>query len=407
MSKNDRNTVTIGPARVKVEDSIYDAVDQGVVGTTNVTTTTPTDPGFVPIGPIGDLITPPVLDPVTGYPILATAINFKDGIGTSPFLPTGTSWSIMDLSSLGSFTNTLVVGAGSDLAFVNLDNPSQRTTYAGKYKNGPLDFIIRDGVLTHGWSSFVGGVWVTDDVEITLNSITQTVTGATISGAMQSGKNDATHRYFYLGSGWGVGVAYARVSHTGPLSLEVVGLVSFNPGINPQLSVRCVAGGVLWIGATSGNFQEYALAIDIATGASTDAFSLDTNRSTINSWFGLTTGEAVYLSQPYGVGLNNVYDLRILALDGSVTTQTSLISVLSGALDAFVPVHGAGTMLATTTKNPTTLYQISPAGYQIVGGTPNMIVLPRISDAAPGALRFWGSNGGPSYTNVALYEVAL
>jgi hypothetical protein len=406
MSKNDRNTVTIGPARVKVEDSIYDAVDQGIVGTTNVTTT-PTDTGFVPIGPIGDLITPPVLAPVTGYPILATAINFNDGIGTYPFLSTGTSWADINLSSLGSFTNALVVGAGSsDLAFVNLDNPSQRTTYAGKYKSGPLDFIVRDGVLTHGWSSFVGGVWVTDDIEITLNSITQTVTGASINTALQTGKNDATHRYFYLGNGWGVGSAYARIAHTGPLSLEVVCLLSFNAGINPQFSVRCVAGGVLWIGANIGNFDEYVVAIDIATGTFTSTYNIAPNLSSPSTWFGLTTGEAVYLNYT-SVGIDYIYNLYIVGLDGSITAQASLITVLGGALADFVPMHGAGTTLATTTNNPTTLYQISPAGYQIVGGTPNMISLPRISDAAPGALRFWGSDGDPSYTNVALYEVAL
>jgi hypothetical protein len=91
MSKQDQNRVNLGPARIKTDDAIYDAVDQGIVGTTTTTVVASTDPGFVPIGPIGDLITPPVLAPVTGYPIYATDIAFNDGTSTYPYLSAGTA----------------------------------------------------------------------------------------------------------------------------------------------------------------------------------------------------------------------------------------------------------------------------------------------------------------------------
>lgn len=401
MTKPDQNKVNLGPAKIKTDDAIYDAVDQGIVGTTTVVPVQ-VEPGFVPIGPIGDLITPPVLAPVTGYPIYATAINFNDGTSTYPFLSPGTSWAVLDLSSLGSFTNALVVGAGStDLSFVNLDNPSQRTTYAGKYKSGPLDFIIRDGVLTHGWSSFVGGSWVGSDVTTTINGSTQTITAANINTYMASGKSDATHRYFYFGSGWGGQHAYARIAHTGSLALEIVGVapVGFNAGVNPQFSVYCVANGVLWLG----NYL-VAFAMNIATGTCTSIYDISTTGSVFNTWFGLTTGDAAYLST-YTVGLNQVYDLRIISVSGGVTTQANIMTLTSDALQQFVDIPGTDTMLATNSILPYTLYQISPAGYQVVGGTPGDIQLPRISDASPGALRFWGST--VSTTGVALYEFAL
>ena len=408
MSRIDQNRVNLGPARIKVEDSIYDAVDQGIVGTTT-TVVAPVDTGFVPIGPIGDLITPPVLAPVTGYPIYATDINFLDGTGGYPFLNPATSWSILDLSGLGSFTNALVVGASYiDLAFVNLDNPSQRTTYAGKYKSGPLDFVIRDGLLTHGWLSFVGSTWVGSDVTITINGTTQTLSAATINEYMAAGKSDATHRYFYFGSGWGGNVAYARVAHTGSLAIEVVGILFSNPfaiDANPKTTVRAVANGVLWLGAqTSGPFAEYAAAIDIATGAATAVYTITSFRSAPESWFGLSTGEAAYLFYTT-VGSDYVYDLRIIGLDGSITNQSNIITLTSDSLSQYVDIPGTDTMLATNSFPPRTLYQISPAGYQVVGGTPGDIQLPRISDASPGALRFWGSS--VSTTDVALYEFAL
>jgi len=408
MTKPDQNRVNLGPARIKVEDSIYDAVDQGIVGTTT-TVVAPVDTGFVPIGPIGDLITPPVLAPVTGYPIYATDINFLDGTGGYPFLNPATSWSILDLSGLGSFVNTLVVGASQvDLAFVNLDNPSQRTTYAGKYKGGPLDFVIRDGILTHGWLSFVGSTWVGSDVTITINGTTQTILAATVNEYMAAGKSDATHRYFYFGTGWNGNVAYVRVAHTGSLAIEVVGILPFNPfflDANPKTTVRAVANGVLWLGAqTSGPFAEYAAAIDIATGAATAVYTITSFRSVTESWFGLTTGEAAYLF-PTAVGSDYVYDLRIIGVDGSITNQSNIITLTSDSLSQYVDIPGTDTMLATNSLSPKTLYQISPAGYQIVGGTPGDIQLPRISDASPGALRFWGST--VSTTGVALYEFAL
>lgn len=407
MSKQDQNRVNLGPARIKTDDAIYDAVDQGIVGT-STTVVTPTTPGFVPIGPIGDLITPPVLAPVTGYPIYATDIAFNDGTSTYPFLSLGTPWGLANLSGIGSFTNSLVVNAGiSALAFVNLDNPSQRTTYAGKQKNSSFDYTIRDGVLTHGWSYFVSGAWVEDSVTITIGGSTRTITGATLNTNIGGGVADYTHRYFYLANfGGAVGHAYARILHTGPLTFEVVGTAppGFNPGVNPQDSVQCVENGVLWIKADE---LSVAFAMDVATGDCTSTYAIGLTPSYTGSWFGLLSGEAAFLGQPRTVGSNFVNDLYILGLDGSVTTQSSFITypTTQGALTGFVPIPGSETMLATNTAFPTIVYQIGTAGYQTIGGLPYKARILRLNYLSPGTLRFWGSNA--TDTEVALYEVAL
>ena len=406
MTKPDQNRVNLGPARIKTDDAIYDAVDQGIVGVSTTTVVAPVDTGYVPIGPIGDLITPPVLAPVSGYPIYATDVAFNDGIVTYPYFNMNTPWGLEDLSGIGSFSNALVVNGGQNsLDFINLDNPSQRTTYIGKQKfNSNLDFIVRNGVLTLGWSYFAGGVWDEDDVTITVGGATRTITGATLNTNIGSGISDYTHRYFYLGIfGGGVGHVYARMLHTGPLSLEVVGAapIGFNPGVNPQLTVLCIESGVLWIGTNSGIF-----AMNVATGACTSIYNITLTPAAAGSFFGLLSGAAAFLGQQSTVGSNYVWPLRIIGLDGSVTTQASFITqpTTSGILTQFVAIPGTETMLATNGLG-SVVYQISTAGYQVIGGFTPEIRLPRLSSPNPGTLRFWGSSA--TETQVALYEVAL
>jgi hypothetical protein len=348
---------------------------------------------------------------VTGYPIYATDINFNDGNTTYPFLSFGTPWGLEDLSGIGSFSNALVVNADSSsstsaLAFVNLDNPSQRTTYLGRTKGASFEYLIRDGVLTHGWSYFVGGVWVEDDVTITLGGITRTITGATLNTNAASGVSDYNHRYFYLANFSGaVGHVYARMPHTGPLSLEVVGSapIGSNPGINPQFTPQSIENGVLWI--RTGNSGIFAM--DVATGDCTSIYSLALTSVAFGSFFGLLSGELAWLGGPSTVGSNFVYSLNIMGLDGSITTQTSFITypTTQGNITAFVPIPGSETMLATTGTFPTIVYQIGTAGYQTIGGFPYKSRVLRLNYASPGTLRFWGSNA--TDTEVALYEVAL
>jgi hypothetical protein len=416
MSRIDQNRVNLGPAKIKTDDSIYDAVDQGIVGVSTTTVVAPPpDPGYVPIGPIGDLITPPVLAPVSGYPIYATDVLFNDGNGPYPYFATNTSWAFMNLSSVGSFTNALVVnGGGSSLDFINLDNPSQRTTLPSRQKfGGDLDFIVRDGVLTHGWSYLSGVFWVEDNLTITVGGVTRTIAGATLNFYMAGGVSDYTHRYFYLSNfGGAVGHVYARVPHTGPLSLEVVGSVTSNPGVTPEYSVLCIESGVLWLSSSfnASNITDF-YAIDIATGVSARIFSsvalLDIiSPSTDGSWFGLLNGSMAYLGARKTVGSNFVYPLRIIGLDGSVTTQESFITLPTsgGSLSQFVAIPGTETMLATH-ESGSVVYQISTAGYQTISGFPPEIRLLRLSSPNPGTLRFWGSSA--TTTQVALYEVAL
>jgi hypothetical protein len=377
MSKNDRNHVTLGPARVKVEDSIYEAVDQGIVGTTNVTTT-PTDPGFVPIGPIGDLITPPVLDPVTGYPIYNADINF---VNDSSVLSMSyrTPWNIMDTSAIGGFSNSLVVCDANDLYYVNLDNPSQLVTFVNKGRGQFPDFVLRAGVLTSGWSSFIGGVWVAEDVDITINGITQTVTGSTIESQFLNGVRDSLYTYFLLGLGWNSGsgniFAYAKVPHSGPLTLEVVAYGKPAGWSFPYGNVMSVREDIMWIsgytnpGGFSPVFQ--VAAINLVTNEFTPAYNFDSQYQR-GPWFSITGGFGAWLGSRTTVGTDYVYKLHIAGIDGSLVTQANFISIptATGEFATGAPynaeVPGTDTVLAINVGVPNTLYQISAAGYQIV-----------------------------------------
>lgn len=420
MSKNDRNHVTLGPARVKVEDSIYEAVDQGIVGTTNVVTTPAEPDGFVPIGPIGDLITPPVLDPVTGYPIYNADINF---VNDSSYLSMyyRTPWNIIDTSAIGGFSNSLVVCDGVDLYYVNLDNPSQLVTFAGQDRNQFPDFVLREGVLTSGWSSFIGGVWVAEDVDITINGVTKTISGTTIDGFLANGVRDSLYTYFNLGVGWNSGSgnihAYARVPHSGPLTLEVVGygkpagwVFSFAG------TVMSVREDIMWIsgylnpGGSSPSFQ--VAAINLITNEMTPAYTFNSQYQQ-GPWFSITGGFGAWLGSRTTVGTNYVYKLHIVGVDGSLATQANFMTLptatggLTGDRFDTAEVPGTDTVLAINATVPNTLYQISAAGYQIVSGTPTIIETLRIGPASPGALRFWGSTYPDYPRSQAIYEVSL
>jgi len=419
MSKNDRNHVTLGPARVKVEDSIYDAVDQGIVGTTNVVTT-PVDPGFVPIGPIGDLITPPVLDPVTGYPIYNSDINFvNDSSVLSMYYRT--PWNIMDTSGIGGFSNSLVVCDANDLYYVNLDNPSQLVTFVNKGRSQFPDFVLRAGVLTSGWSSFIGGVWVAEDVDITINGVTETISGGTIDSRILSGVRDNLYTYFALGVGWNSGSgnihAYAKVPHSGPLTLEVVAYGKpVGWAYNFEGTVMSVREDIMWIsiyqnpGGFSPVFQ--VAAINLLTNEMTSAYNFNSQYQQ-GPWFSITGGFGAWLGSRTTVGTDYVYKLHIVGIDGSLVTQSNFMSIptATGEFATGAPynaeVPNTDTVLAINTSVPSTLYQISSAGYQIVSGTPAIIETLRIGPASPGALRFWGSTY-PDYPRIqAIYEFAL
>jgi hypothetical protein len=420
MSKQDQNRVNLGPARIKTDDSIYDAVDQGIVGVSTTTVVAPTDPGFVPIGPIGDLITPPVLDPVTGYPIYNADINF---INDSNYLSMNfrTPWNIIDTSAIGGFSNSLVVCDAVDLYYVNLDNPSQLATFVGKDRNQYPDFVLREGVLTSGWSSFIGGVWVAESVDITINGVTKTISGTTIDGFLANGVRDNLYTYINLGTGWNSGSgnihAYAKVPHSGPLTLEVV---AYGRPVGWSFSfagtVMSVREDIMWIsgytnpGGSSPLFQ--VAAINLITNEMTPAYSFSSQYQQ-GPWFSITGGFAAWLGSATTVGGNYVYKLYIVGLDGSLVTQANFMSIpassgpFSGDRFDSAEVPGTDTVLAINSGVPSTLYQISAAGYQIVSGTPNLIETLRIGPASPGALRFWGSTY-PDYPRIqAIYEFAL
>jgi hypothetical protein len=146
--------------------------------------------------------------------------------------------------------------------------------------------------------------------------------------------------------------------------------------------------------------------MDVATGDCTSIYSLALTSRIAGSFFGLLSGELAWLGDGSTVGSNFVYDLYIMGLDGSITTQTSFITIptAGGGVSQFVPIPGSETMLATGAF-PTVVYQIGTAGYQTIGGFPYKSRILRLNYASPGTLRFWGSNA--TDTEVALYEVGL
>jgi hypothetical protein len=388
MSKNDRNIVNIGPARVKVDDSIYDAVDQGVVGTTNVTTAVP-DEGFTPIGPIGDLITPPVLDPVTGYPITAAAINFTES-QLSPITP----WAVLDLSALGSFANALVLSEGFNLSIVNLDNPSQKTTYAGGGKDNDFDFVVRDGYLTWGFDIFSGGVW-TNPTYVLPAGGTKTASQLPSEPMVQ----DAANRYFNVSNN------YYFLPHSGPLTPVLIGAgltpIAYTP------TVTAISGNVLWVRYTaSGTNRIRPIEITTATVGPEIVIGSAFNSEII---WGLSTLSVAGLSVTT-VGSNFVYDLSIVDIYGGITTQAALMTVPNTySIQNRVPVPGSDICLVVFYDTATTAYityQISTAGYQAITMPTARVRGLRISTANPsGFIRWWGSAADD--TGDALYESAL
>jgi hypothetical protein len=387
MPSNDRNIVSIGPARVKVDDSIYDAVDQGIVGTTNVTTTTTPDTGFTPIGPIGDLITPPVLAPVTGYPITAAAINFSE-----TELSATTPWAILDLSSVGSFTNALVLNFGAGIGIVNLDNPSQRTTYGAGAKAGTTDFVFRDGFITHGLDVFAGGVWTNPTYAFPTGNKTASQVD------FETNVQDVTDRYFNVDN------YYFAQPHTGSLApLQLSSAVGFSAGAR----TLAIANTVLWTESSNGGVV-YLRPIDITTGTPGPQIVKGSIFNSDIIW-GLSTYSVAGLKQTT-VGSNVQYDLTIVDTYGGLTVQPALMTLPDTyVLQTTSPVAGSDIILVSfydTAGAVEHVYQISTAGYQAVTMPTERVRGLRISTANPsGFIRWWGSDAAG--IGDALYEAAL
>ena len=108
----DRNNINVGPARLKVEDEIYQAADQGITGSTTVEQVVPEEP-TTPVIPGGDLISPPVLQgdyPVYEDNLLSHSTSIRPLLLEYP------------LSAQGYYERSLIV---SDSLIVNMDNQLQ------------------------------------------------------------------------------------------------------------------------------------------------------------------------------------------------------------------------------------------------------------------------------------------
>ena len=399
MRRGDQNKVTLGPARVKVEDSIYNAVDQGIVTATTTTTTTTTTPGFTPVGDVGDLITPPVITPVTGYPMTEPALNLATG-SLSPL----TAWGVLDLSAIGSFSNALVLGidnsgGGSSLSFINLDNPSQKTTYANKIKQEPVDFVVRDEKLTHGLDVFNLGTWTNPSYTLEIDSGTMVKTASQMEERYNAyGINDSTYRYFSVENSVGSGFFHHyKQLHTGTLAPVYIA----SEGLSGQTGYTlAVAGNYLW--SSIGN---YVFAINLVTGAVTDLYSA-TGLFSQGYFWGMADGSLAGLKETI-VGSNYVYDLAIINPFGGLTTQAALATLpQTYAWQRSITVPNSGTMLVVFYDVSTGLdhlIQFSPAGYQEITPPTARVRGLRFNPLLSGNLvRWWGS--AVDGTGAALYE---
>lgn len=141
----DRNNINLGPARLKVEDEIYQAADQGITGSTTVEQVTPEEP-TTPVVPGGDLISPPVLQ--GDYPVYADNLPYIYGFDDNRF----NLLLEVPLTSQGYFERSLIV---TDGIIVNVDNQLQVANITASNALSPrttqnLPIAYRNGVVWFG-----------------------------------------------------------------------------------------------------------------------------------------------------------------------------------------------------------------------------------------------------------------
>ena len=359
--KVDRATITLGPSRIKVEEEVLQIGDQGLIAATTPTTA-PGDGGTTPVGPPGDLITPPGVDGVEGYPILntdLTAITYAGLIASG-----NVSWSIVDGTSLGWFTRTLLLGvdatgtASGGTRAINLDNPSQYYQYASTMP--PSDPVLRSGVLVAGAYAWSGTAWdLIPNQVITVPGGTVTVLMAFPSATVFDRAvtySDANYIYAFvsctyaIGASTGAGKALVRLAVSGAFNLELVA-GPFTGGI---YGINTITDRVIGVEAqyayvdlriTSPSTSNYRIAVDITTNSVATVTSANTTLSPV-VW-ALLDGSLATLAQTAVGGFHN---LEIRFPDGSVLNQTTYM-----AAAVYTDVFGEGAKLLLRVPQASTL----------------------------------------------------
>jgi hypothetical protein len=150
----DRNNINVGPARLKVEDEIYQAADQGITGSTTVEQVVPEEP-TTPGGGGGGIGTV-----VPSFPIEPT-VDYDLSPGGGFVL---SSFAFGDLSSIGLYANSLVVSYFNDLIddtyiyVLNMDVQGQ-STFIGDVGNLGGRLAIIGGKIYTSNGRYFNGTW--------------------------------------------------------------------------------------------------------------------------------------------------------------------------------------------------------------------------------------------------------
>jgi hypothetical protein len=242
----DRNNINVGPARLKVEDEIYQAADQGITGSTTVEQVVPEEP-TTPVIPGGDLISPPVLQgdyPVYEDNLLSHSTSIRPLLLEYP------------LSAQGYYERSLIV---SDSLIVNMDNQLQYSALPSADAKSPeatgtggqtakyLPLAIRDNNIWMGHWYLSGGVRTMASLSMVHPTRgTITTTDARMRAAWSAVYSDGDFFYLCAPFGSGQNLCLFKVPVSG--SWQMTHICDVSGTTTAQLSTCAgIQGNIAWI----------------------------------------------------------------------------------------------------------------------------------------------------------------
>jgi hypothetical protein len=386
--KHDRNEIILGPARLKVEDEIYQAADQGIVSPP--TPSTPDTGGYDPLGPGGPLITPPVINGPDGYPIPRSV--------RTPAAE-GSIWSLINGTAYGWFPRTFVTGA----TVINLDNITQSILYPPSAGFPGTSIFLRPDGLWDRDKRWNGTAWLSQPTSV-LNRRTGTTITNTRIGTTQlwfgstTLKSDFVNRRYSVLAGTGFDLEIVYFSETGAFSFAHTGAAG-----TPVAAL----GDVMWYyyGATSVNTsQPFMRAINTTSLALGPQYgsglggAAGFGNAPVTFPFMLNDGSLCRVEQPLVVSYPLTYSLVCYSPTGVISTQTNFYTAATSAerLTSSVELP-TQSLLATTSGGA--LLQMNSAGYSVIQTTPLASNLYWPQDGPGSVLRFSNSTD--------FYEVSL
>lgn len=242
----DRNNINLGPARLKVEDEIYQAADQGITGSTTVEQVTPEEP-TTPVVPGGDLISPPVLQ--GDYPVYEDNL-LSHNTSVRPLLLE------YPLSAQGYYERSLIV---SDYFIVNMDNQLQYSALPSADAKSPeatglggttakyLPLAIRDNNIWMGHWYLSGGVRTMASLSMVHPTRgTITTTDARMRAAWSAVYSDGDFFYLCAPFGSGQNLCLFKVPVSG--SWQMTHVCDVSGTTTAQLSTCAgIQGDTAWI----------------------------------------------------------------------------------------------------------------------------------------------------------------